>query len=92
MNDPKNFPGLGWQPNYRPRAIYAQHILKTKPNAKIGILYQNDDYGKYVKGFKDDWEPGTKHDREGGVVRVADPTVDSQVVQLQSSGRIRSSA
>ena len=46
--DPKNFPWtMGWQPNYQTEAsIYAQHILKTKPNAKIAILYQNDDYGK----------------------------------------------
>src|SRR5437899_9697436 len=55
-NDPKNFPWtMGWQPNYQSEGhIYAQHILQTKPNAKIGILYQNDDYGKdYVKGLKD---------------------------------------
>ncbi|TAN52562.1 MAG: branched-chain amino acid ABC transporter substrate-binding protein, partial [Betaproteobacteria bacterium] len=55
-NDPKNHPWtMGWQPNYQTEArIYAQHILKTKPNAKIAVLYQNDDYGKdYLKGFKD---------------------------------------
>src|SRR5437763_1639413 len=55
-NDPKQFPWtMGWQPNYQTEArIYAQYILKEKPNAKIAILYQNDDYGKdYVKGLKD---------------------------------------
>src|ERR1700704_1298579 len=55
-NDPKNFPWtMGWQPNYQAEArFYAQHILKTKPNAKIAVLYQNDDYGKdYLKGLKD---------------------------------------
>jgi branched-chain amino acid transport system substrate-binding protein len=55
-NDPKNFPWtMGWQPNYQDEAkIYAQHLLKEKPNAKIGVLYQNDDYGKdYLKGIKD---------------------------------------
>ena len=55
-NDPKNFPWtMGWQPNYQSEAqIYAKYILKNKPNAKIAVLYQNDDYGKdYLKGFKD---------------------------------------
>ena len=55
-NDPKEFPWtMGWQPNYQSETqIYAKYILKNKPDAKIGILYQNDDYGKdYLKGFKD---------------------------------------
>jgi ABC-type branched-subunit amino acid transport system substrate-binding protein len=72
----------------RPKGrIYAAHILQTKPNAKIGILYQNDDYGKdYVKGLKDGLGRQGEDDRVGGVVRSHDPTVDSQIVQLQSSG------
>src|SRR5713101_5849720 len=55
-NDPKDFPWtMGWQPNYQNESqIYAKYILKEKPNAKIAILYQNDDYGKdYLKGFKE---------------------------------------
>jgi branched-chain amino acid transport system substrate-binding protein len=88
-NDPKGFPWtMGWQPNYQTEAsIYAQHIIKTRPNAKIAVLYQNDDYGKdYLKGFKDGL--GAK---AGMIVKevsyeVADPTVDSQMVQLQASG------
>ena len=55
-NDPKNFPWtMGWQPNYQSETqIYAKYILKNKPDAKIAVLYQNDDYGKdYLKGFKD---------------------------------------
>src|SRR5665648_1050730 len=55
-NDPKDFPWtMGWQPNYQSETqIYAKDLLKEKPNAKIAILYQNDDYGKdYVKGLKD---------------------------------------
>ena len=55
-NDPKEFPWtMGWQPNYQSESqIYAKYILKNKPNAKIAVLYQNDDYGKdYLKGFKD---------------------------------------
>ena len=46
---------MGWQPNYQSETqIYAKYILKNKPNAKIAVLYQNDDYGKdYLKGLKD---------------------------------------
>ena len=46
---------MGWQPSYQTEAqIYAKYILKKKPNAKIGVLYQNDDFGKdYLKGLKD---------------------------------------
>ena len=54
--DPKNFPWtMGYQPNYQSESkVFAAHILETKPNAKIAILYQNDDYGKdYLKGFED---------------------------------------
>jgi branched-chain amino acid transport system substrate-binding protein len=88
-NDPKNSPWtMGWQPNYQSEArIYAQHILKTKPGAKIAVLYQNDDYGKdYLKGFHDGLG-----DKKSMIVKevsyeVADPTVDSQIVQLQASG------
>jgi branched-chain amino acid transport system substrate-binding protein len=88
-NDPKGSPWtMGWQPNYQSEAkIYAQHILKTKPNAKIAVLYQNDDYGKdYLKGFHDGLG-----DKKGMIVKevsyeVADPTVDSQIVQLAASG------
>jgi branched-chain amino acid transport system substrate-binding protein len=88
-NDARGFPWtMGWQPNYQTEGrIYAQHILQNNPKAKIGILYQNDDYGKdYLKGFKDGL--GGK---VGMIVRevsyeVADPTVDSQIVQLQASG------
>ncbi|HEX9184275.1 MAG TPA: ABC transporter substrate-binding protein [Burkholderiales bacterium] len=88
-NDPKNFPWtMGWQPNYQTEGrIYAQHILANNPKAKIGILYQNDDYGKdYLKGMKDGLG-----DKVGMIVKevsyeVTDPTVDSQIVQLQASG------
>ena len=54
--DPKNFAWtMGWQPNYQSESkVFAAHILDTKPNAKIAVLYQNDDYGKdYLKGFED---------------------------------------
>jgi branched-chain amino acid transport system substrate-binding protein len=89
-NDPKNFPWtMGWQPNYQTEAvIYAQHILKEKPNAKIAVLYQNDDYGKdYLEGFKKGLgaKASTMIVKEASY-EVTDPTVDSQMAQLQASG------
>jgi branched-chain amino acid transport system substrate-binding protein len=89
-NDPKNFPWtMGFNPNYQSEGkLYAQHILATRPNAKIAVLYQNDDYGKdYLKGFMD----GLGAKAQAMVVKsatyeVTDPTVDSQIVTLQSSG------
>ena len=89
-NDPKNFPWtMGWQPNYQTEArIYAKHVLQTKPDAKIAVLFQNDDYGKdYLKGLKD----GLGAKAASMIVKevsyeVSDPTVDSQIIQLQSSG------
>jgi branched-chain amino acid transport system substrate-binding protein len=89
-NDPKGHPWtMGWQPNYQSEArAYAQYILKNHPNAKIGVLYQNDDYGKdYLKGFHD----GLGNRAKSMIVRevsyeVTDPTVDSQIVTLKGSG------
>ena len=88
--DPKKFPWtMGWQPNYQSEGrIYADYILKNFPNAKIGILFQNDDYGKdYVKGLKD----GLGAKAKTMIVseqpyEVADPTVDSQIIALKASG------
>ncbi len=80
---------MGWQPNYQTEGqIYARHILATKPDAKIGILYQNDDYGKdYVKGLKDGLGAKAKSMIVAEVsYEVSEPTVDSQIVQLQASG------
>jgi branched-chain amino acid transport system substrate-binding protein len=88
--DPKNFPWtMGWQPNYQVEGkIYAQYVLKNLPNAKVGILYQNDDYGKdYLKGFKD----GLGDVAKKLIVleqsyEATDATVDSQIVNLKNSG------
>jgi branched-chain amino acid transport system substrate-binding protein len=89
-NDPKNFPWtMGWQPNYQTEAqIYAKHILQTRPNAKIGVLYQNDDYGRdYLKGLKDGLgDKAAKMIVAEASYEVTDPTIDSQIIQLQSSG------
>ncbi|MGL9620567.1 ABC transporter substrate-binding protein [Bradyrhizobium sp. U531] len=89
-NDPQNFPWtMGWQPNYQSETIiYAKYILKNKPDAKIAVLYQNDDYGKdYLKGFKD----GLGAKAASLIViedsyEVSEPTIDSHIVKLKSSG------
>ncbi len=88
--DPKHFPWtMGWQPTYQTEGkIYAQYVHKNYPNAKIGILYQNDDYGKdYVKGLKDGLGDAAKK----LIVleqsyETTDPTIDSQIVNLKNSG------
>jgi len=89
-NDPKNFPWtMGWQPNYQTEGkIYAQHILKTKPGAKIAVIYQNDDSGKdYVKGFEDGLGEKAKTMIVAKLTyEVSDPTIDSQIVALKGSG------
>ena len=89
-DDPKHFPWtMGWQPNYRTEArIYARHILDTKPDAKIGILYQDDDYGKdYLEGFREGLGGKAKTMIVKAVsYETSDPTIDSQIVELQSSG------
>ena len=88
--DPKNFPWtMGWQPNYQTEAkAYAAYILKNHPSAKIGILYQNDDYGKdYLVGFKEGLgDKASKMIVKEVSYEVSDPTVDSQIVALKASG------
>jgi branched-chain amino acid transport system substrate-binding protein len=87
--DPKNFPWtMGWQPTYQTEGrIYAQYVLKNVPDAKIGILFQNDDYGKdYLKGFKDGLGEATRAIVLEQSYEVTDPTIDSQIVNLKNSG------
>jgi branched-chain amino acid transport system substrate-binding protein len=88
--DPKNFPWtMGWQPTYQAEGhIYAQYVLKNVKDPKIGILYQNDDYGKdYLKGFKDGLgDAAKKLVVLEQTYEVTDPTVDSQIVNLKNSG------
>jgi branched-chain amino acid transport system substrate-binding protein len=89
-NDPKNHPWtMGWQPSYRVEArIYARYILKNLPDAKIAVLYQNDDFGKdYLIGLREGL--GAKADKMIVATQsyeTTDPTVDSQVASLQGSG------
>ena len=88
--DPKNFPWtMGYQPSYQSESkVFAAHIMETKPDAKIAILYQNDDYGKdYLKGFEDGLgEKGKTMIVSKLTYEVTDPTVDSQMVSLKASG------
>ena len=89
-NDPKNFPWtMGFQPNYQTEGrIYANYTLKNVPDAKVGILYQNDDYGKdYLKGFEDGLgEAAKKLIVLKQSYEVTDPTIDSQIINLKNSG------
>jgi len=87
-NDPKNHPWtIGWQPNYQSEGhIYAQYLLKNHPGSKVGILYQNDDYGKdYVKGLKDGLNGKLPVVAELPY-ETSDPTIDSQIINLKASG------
>jgi ABC-type branched-subunit amino acid transport system substrate-binding protein len=88
--DPKNYPWtIALNPNYQSEGrIYAKYILANHPNAKIGILYQNDDMGRdYVAGLKTGLGEKASSMIVGEVsYEVADPTVDSQVVTLKSTG------
>jgi branched-chain amino acid transport system substrate-binding protein len=89
-NDPKDFPWtMGWQPSYQSEShIYAKYLLKEKPDAKIAILFQNDDYGKdYLKGLKD----GLGAKAASMIIaeesyETTEPTIDNHIVKLKSSG------
>jgi ABC-type branched-subunit amino acid transport system substrate-binding protein len=88
-NDPKNFPwSISVLPSYVTEGrIYAEHILKTKPNAKIAVLYQNDDFGKdYYNGVKQGLGDKAKMIVADASYETTDPTVDSQMVALKASG------
>src|SRR6202045_2513324 len=90
FGDPKDFPWtMGWQPPYQSEGrIYAKYLLKEKPDAKIAIMYQNDDFGKdLLKGLKD----GLGDKASSMIVaeesyEVSEPTIDSTIVKLKSSG------
>jgi Periplasmic binding protein len=89
-NDPKHFPWtIGWLPSYRLEArIYARYILKNLPDAKVAVLYQNDDFGNdYLVGLSEGL--GDRADKmivAKQTYETTDPTVDSQVATLQGSG------
>jgi branched-chain amino acid transport system substrate-binding protein len=88
--DPEHFPWtMGWQPDYQTEAkIYARYLMTNKPDAKIGVLYQSDDFGKdYLKGLHDGLGPKAASMIVKEVsYEVGDPTIDSQIVSLQGAG------
>ena len=90
FTDPKNFPWtMGFNPNYFVEGrIYGQYIIKNYPNAKVGVLYQNDDLGKdYLNGIK-----AGLGDKAGSMIvteasyEVSDPTIDSQILKIKDAG------
>jgi len=88
--DPAHFPWtMGWQPPYQHEShVYAKYLLMNRPESKIAILYQNDDYGKdYLKGFKEGLgDNASKMIVVEATYEPTDPTIDSQIVSLQASG------
>jgi branched-chain amino acid transport system substrate-binding protein len=88
-NDPTNFPWtMGWQPSYQSEArIYAKYLIKEKPDAKIAVFYQNDDFGKdYLKGIKDGLGAKASMLVAEESYETTEPTIDGHIVKLKSTG------
>ncbi|MDD1517488.1 MULTISPECIES: ABC transporter substrate-binding protein [Bradyrhizobium] len=88
-NDPMQYPWtMGWQPSYASEArIYAKYVMKEKPEAKIGVLYQNDDFGKdYLKGLKQGLGPKASMIVLEEAYDSSEPAIDEHVVKLKASG------
>jgi branched-chain amino acid transport system substrate-binding protein len=88
-NDPKDFPWtMGWQPSYQSEArIYAKYLLKEKPDGKIAVLYQNDDFGKdYLKGLKDGFGSKASMIMAEESYETSEPSIDGHIVKLRASG------
>ncbi len=88
-NDPKSFPWtMGWQPSYQSEArVYARYLLTEKPDARIAVLYQNDDFGKdYVKGLKDGLGAKASMIVAEESYDTSDPTMDDHIARLKASG------
>ena len=88
-NDPKDFPWtMGWQPSYQSEArIYAKYLMKEKPDGKIAVLYQNDDFGKdYLKGLKDGLGSKSSMIVAEESYETTEPSIDNHIVKLKASG------
>ena len=88
-NAPKDFPWtMGWQPSYQSEAhIYAKYLMKEKPDAKIAVLFQNDDFGKdYLKGLKDGFGAKVSMIVAEESYETSEPTIDNHIVKLKASG------
>jgi branched-chain amino acid transport system substrate-binding protein len=79
---------MGWQPNYQSEArIYAKYLMKEKPDARIAMLYQNDDFGKdYLKGLKDGLGTQASMLIAEESYEVTEPAIDNHIVKLKASG------
>ena len=89
FNDPKDFPWtMGWQPSYQSEAhIYAKFLMKEKPDAKIAVFYQNDDFGKdYLKGLKDALGAKASMITAEESYETSEPTIDNHIVKLKATG------
>jgi branched-chain amino acid transport system substrate-binding protein len=90
VSEPVTYPwSMGWQPNNHAKGvIYAKYLLKERPNAKVAVLFQNDDFGRdHLKGFRD----GLGDKAATMIVKelsyeIAEPTVDSQILILRATG------
>lgn len=90
VSEPATYPwSMGWQPNNHAKGvIYAKYVLKERPNAKVAVLYQNDDFGRdYARGFRD----GLGDKASSMIVKelsyeISEPTIDSQVLTLKAAG------
>ena len=88
-NDPKDFPWtIGWQPSYQSEArIYAKYLMKEKPDGKIAVLYQNDDFGKdYLKGLKDGLGSKSSMIMAEESYETTEPSIDGHIVKLKATG------
>jgi len=88
-NDPKHFPWtIGWQPSYQSEGlIYAKYLMKEKPDAKVAVFYQNDDFGKdYLKGLKDGLGAKASAIVAEESYEISEPTIDSHIVKLKATG------
>ena len=88
-NNPKEFPWtIGWQPSYQDEAhIYAKYIIREKPNAKVAVFYQNDDFGKdYLKGLKHAFGDKAAMIVAEESYETSEPTIDDHIVKLKAAG------
>jgi branched-chain amino acid transport system substrate-binding protein len=88
-DEPKEFPWtMGWQPSYQSEArIYAKYLMKENPDAKIAVLYQNDDFGKdYLKGLKDGLGAKSSMITAEEGYETSEPSIDNHIVKLKASG------
>jgi branched-chain amino acid transport system substrate-binding protein len=88
-NDPTHFPWtMGWLPSYQSEGrIYAKFLMKEKPDAKVAVLYQNDDFGKdYLKGLKDGFGTKVSAIIAEESYEISEPTIDNHIVKLKASG------